>query len=373
MNLNGIFLEQWDSDTGNEIAIDSEPIEQTFPDTLRHGGAALSNTKINNLFAFNPLDEDTVSSQLGGITRVQSLALDSTSGENLHVVCRLGTVAIFLSRVLIQDNSGNSTLASSTRVFGSKNVYQQKFGATKLYDVVVTDKGVLFFWDNSKKALCQISNNGVDVISEQKGFRSDALRYNNPFSNQFQSFIGYDPFFLEILVNQSAGEGLAYNFKQDIYQGQRFFGGTNPSEMFAYIGNRAYSFYKGELYLLNDNNQTEFNGVGYQAKYKFVCNTSIDENKDFQWVTLKTHSGLKWQFRLISENGKESNLVAADFIDRKDYFEAAILRAVNSSGGKYNGDFMDGSLLTVEISDFDNDLKDIIFVEIAYSKSITNG
>jgi hypothetical protein len=368
MNLNGGFIERWDTDTGNEVTVYEEPIELNLTNTLRHGGQALSNTKINNLFAFDPQDEETVSSQLGPITRVQSLSLDSTSGENLHIVCKLGSVAMFLGRVLVQDNSGNSTLATSTRVFGSKNVYQQKFGASKLYDVVSTDKGLLFFYDNIKKALCQISNNGVDVISEQKFFKSDT----NSVVDQTDSHIGYDPFFMEVLVSQAKGEGLAYNFKQDVYQGKRFFGGKNPSEKFAYLADKAYSFYNGRLFLLNSNAETTFNDEPYQAKLVVVCNSKLSENKDFQFVVFKSSAGKKWRFALYSDNGFQTSIDTQEFLDRKDYYEASIKRAENSVGGKFNGSFMDAAIMTIEISDFDNDKKDLIFVEVGYSTAITS-
>jgi len=369
MNLNGNFLETWDSDTGQTVAIEENPIELNLTNSLRHGGQALTNTKVNNLFSFDPQNETSVSSQLGPITRTQSLALDSTTGENLHIVCQLGSVAMFLGRTLVQDNSGNPTLATSDQVFGSKNVYQQKFGARRLYDVVTTDKGLLFFYDSNKKALCQISNNGVDVISDQRSFKSDT----NRFEDQSGSFIGYDPFYLEVFAYQAQGEGLAYNFKTDTYQGQRPFGGGSPSEMFAYLGRQAFSFYQGRLFLLNSNERTQFNGEDYLAKVVMVSNAELIENKDFQYLVFKSDAGNKWTFRLFSDNGAETNITTNEFIDRKNYFEASIKRDVNSAGGKYNGQFMDGAFLTIEISDFDNEQKDLIFVELGYSNALTNG
>lgn len=366
MNINGCFNEIWDSDIGNAIVLDEEPVEAKLINTLRHSEQGISNTKINNIFAFNPANEETAPSSLGPITKTIALATDAATGENLHVVCKLGTTAMFLSRTLVQDNSGNSTLATSSRVFGSKNTYQQKNGAAYLRDVIRTDKGVAFFWDSTKKSFMQISNNGLDNVSEQRFFQSDSWR----FSTSDDSFVGYDPFFKEINVVQSKGEGLSYNFKFDIYQGRRTFIDT---ELFANTGTKAFSFMKGRLFILGDNSQTLMNEVGYPASIKFVCNAQITENKDFQWVHYKNRTGLKWVFKLDSENGFTSDLQVSEFVNRKDYFEASIKRASNTLGGKYNGQFMDGAFLTFELSDFDNDQKDITFVEIGYSNSITNG
>lgn len=369
MNMNGTLLESWDNNIGNTVTIEEDPIEVNLTNSLRHGGQALSNTKINNLFAFNPQDEETVSSQLGTITRVTSAALDSTSGENLIVVCSLGSTGVFLSRVLIQDNSGSPTLATSTRVFGSKNTYQQNFGAQKMYDVVKSDKSLIFFYDANKKALGQISNNGVDILSEQKLFKTDCMR----FADQSGSFIGYDPFYMEILVHQKDGEGLAHNFIIDAYQGKRFFGGASPSEMFAYIGTKAYSFFNGQLYLLNSNTEGIFNGEAYLSDVALVCNESLPNNKEIQSVIYKCKQGRKWEVDVYSDNGMQTEMTFEEFLDRKDFFESGANRDINSTGGKYNGDMVDGSFFTIIVKDFDSSPKDLNFVEIQTSNALTNG
>jgi hypothetical protein len=370
MSLNGNFIEKWDKDIGITTAIEEEPTSVTQQNTLAHGGAALSNTKINNLFAFNLLDRETVSSQIGPITRVQSLAVDSLTGENLIVVCKLGVSSVFLNRTILQDTGPNANIVSSTSVFGTKNVYQQAFGASRLYDVVTTDKGLLFYYDNNKKALCQVSAKGIDVISEQKLFKTDCLR----FASQPDSFIGYDPFFMEILTHQTQGKGIAYNFITDVYQGRRFFGGANaPSEMFAFLGVSAYSFYKGSLFSLNQNPETSFNGEVYNASIAFVSGGNIPSNKDARSVMYKCSQGKKWIFEIYSDNGIETSLDESDFYDRKDYFEAAVKRATNSTGGKYSGPFVDGAFFTIIAKDFDTEPKDLIFVEFDYSNALTDG
>jgi hypothetical protein len=57
MNINGMFNEIWDSDTGVAVALEDESIEAKLINTLRHSEQGISNTKINNIFAFNPANE----------------------------------------------------------------------------------------------------------------------------------------------------------------------------------------------------------------------------------------------------------------------------------------------------------------------------
>ena len=55
MNLNGIYQEFWDSNVGNTISIDQNPVEKNLLSFTRHGEQYLLGTQINNIFAFNPL------------------------------------------------------------------------------------------------------------------------------------------------------------------------------------------------------------------------------------------------------------------------------------------------------------------------------
>jgi hypothetical protein len=111
----------------------------------------------------------------------------------------------------------------------------------------------------------------------------------------------------------------------------------------------------------------------YNASIAFVSGGNIPSNKDARSVMYKCSQGKKWIFEIYSDNGIETSLDESDFYDRKDYFEAAVKRATNSTGGKYSGPFVDGAFFTIIAKDFDTEPKDLIFVEFDYSNALTDG
>jgi len=376
MNLNGIFLEEWDSDQGNAVAINSEPKQTTRTKGLIRGEEYLPDTQVNNQFVFDPINVSQVNGNIGSITRVGVLAPGTSTGDNLYCICQSGSEIIFLGKTQIQSTTGEGDIAVSTSLFGSHNTQPLSYGAFSQREVVFTGEGMAFYFDRINNVFVQLSLAGQDPVSMQQFFVSDMADMGNANEPLKHGAIGWDPLYTEA-VYVEANEGFAYNAGQKKYQGLLSIGETLFTEMFQFSSQRVFSkqlfgFAGGRLFKFNDGNQ--FNGEDFTAKMKLVS-VPGNQNHDFvkaQYLAGNSGGQHQWNMFLATSNGKESSLDGTDFRDRKQYFEASIKRN-EDEGGKYTGAIMDGMWMKVLLEDFDNNAKSLTFVGIGVMSSLTDG
>jgi hypothetical protein len=372
MNLNGVYQESWDSNVGNTISIDENPVEKNLLSFTRHGEQYLLGTQINNIFAFNPLNEDHTQSQLGPITKCVLLGINDNNGNNLYYICENGVEMIFLGRTQQVGTDGNSVMSLSTKVFGSHNVLRLPYGAQNKFDVTTTDSGVVYYVDNRRKILVQISGNGQDPISIQKNFQSDIRLIGN------ESVIGFDPLYKEVLVT-SAGFGLAYNMKDDSYQGFRNFGPKN-NELFLWnsLGNnqKMFGFSGGELY--------EYNvGIMFFAQpIEIILDMIVKGNPDVLkragCMEIMSTENSTFDVELLSytslPNGvpNKTRIAASEFKLSEGNQFAVFKNSILSTGGKFNGLPMHGYMYKLTLSSIDSLDKQLSFIKFIYSVAQTN-
>jgi hypothetical protein len=381
MNLNGIYQEFWDSNVGNTISIDENPIEKNLLSFTRHGEQYLLGTQINNIFAFNPLNEDNTQSQLGPITKCVLLGINDNNGNNLYYICENGVEMIFLGRTQQVGTDGNSVMSLSTKVFGSHNVLRLPYGAQNKFDVTTTDSGVVYYVDNRRKILVQISGNGQDPISVQKNFQSDMQLMGD------DTIIGFDPLYKEVVIDggfQSAQTGLAYNMKDDSYQGLRDFV-ANSNELFLWnsLGSnqKMFGFSQGELYEYNVG--YEFFGLPYGMNIAMVVKANPDVLKRAGCMEIMSTANSTFFVELLSytplDNGATNftTIPPSDFKLSEGNQFAVFKNSLNSKGGKFNGLPMHGYMYKLTL--FDSSIlgvssleKQITFVKFVFSEANTN-
>jgi hypothetical protein len=381
MNLNGTYQEFWDSNVGNTIFIDENPVEKKLLNFTRHGEQYLLGTQINNIFAFNPLNEDNTQSQLGPITKCVLLGVIDSNGNNLYYICENGVEMIFLGRTQQTGTDGNSVMSLSTKVFGSHNVLRLPYGAQNKFDVTTTDSGVVYYVDNRRKILVQISGNGQDPISVQKNFQSDMQLMGD------NTIIGFDPLYKEVVIDggsQSRQLGLAYNMKDDSYQGLRDFV-ANSNELFLWnsLGSnqKMFGFCKGELYEYNVG--YEFFGLPYGMNISMVVKANPDVLKRAGCMEILSTANSTFFVELLSytplDNGATNftTIPPSDFKLSEGNQFAVFKNSLNSKGGKFNGLPMHGYMYKLTL--FDSSIlgvssleKQITFVKFVFSEANTN-
>jgi hypothetical protein len=372
MNLNGIYQESWDSNVGNTISIDENPLEKNLLSFTRHGEQYLLGTQINNIFTFNPLNEDHTQSQLGPITKCVLLGVIDSNGNNLYYICENGVEMIFLGRTQQVGTDGNSVMSLSTKVFGSHNVLRLPYGAQNKFDVTTTDSGIVYYVDNKRKILVQISGNGQDPISVQKNFQSNMQLISN------ESVVGFDPLYKEVIVN-SSDRSLAYNMKDDSYQGFRDFGPKN-NELFLWnsiIRNqRMFGFSGGDLYEYNVG--YEFFGQSIEMVLDMIVKGNPDMLKRAGCIEIMSTANSTFDVALLSytplSNGflNVTTISASDFKLSEGNQFAVFKNSINSKGGKFNGLPMHGYMYKLRLSSIDSLEKQFSFVKFVFSEAQTN-
>ena len=375
MNLNGGFLEDWDTDTGSNVVIESNPKKNILLTAIRHSERYFLGTEINNIFTFDPQNEAFTQSQLGSIVKIILLAINNNEGNNIYAVCENGAERVYLGRTQQVGTDGNSVMSLSTKVFGSQNVMQLSFGIKNKDQVMQTNYGIAVFVDNKNRALIQLSNNGLDEISMQRGFQSHMRDIGG------DPIVGYNPLYKEFIVEgNSDGEsfaGLAYNFVQDKYQGRRSFGNNfNGTEVFMWLSSeeapgQMYGISNGKLYRFDQDGESTVNGSEFRAYASFVSVMDSAENKDYFNIEYLGEGAKSWEVsEITSSNGKQSNISPQEFVKRKDFMQATIKRALPD---KYTGIKMDGAWMEFKIIDFDDSEKSLTFVKVGAIISSTNG
>jgi hypothetical protein len=377
MNLNGIYQENWDSNVGNTIAIDENPVEKNLLSFTRHGEQYLLGTQINNIFAFNPLNEDHTQSQLGPITKCVLLGINDNNGNNLYYICENGVEMIFLGRTQQVGTDGNSVMSLSTKVFGSHNVLRLPYGAQNKFDVTTTDSGVVYYVDNRRKILVQISGNGQDPISVQKNFQSDMQLMGD------NTIIGFDPLYKEVVIDGGFFNrqlGLAYNMKDDSYQGFRDFI-ANSNELFLWnsLGSnqKMFGFSQGELYEYNVG--YEFFGVPIPVDISMIVKANPDVLKRAGCVEIMSTANSQFFVELLSytplDNGAPNltTIPPSDFKLSEGNQFAVFKNSLNSKGGIFNGLPMHGYMYKLRLlATADSLEKQITFVKFVFSEANTN-
>ena len=377
MNLNGIYQENWDSNVGNTIAIDENPVEKNLLSFTRHGEQYLLGTQINNIFAFNPLNEDHTQSQLGPITKCVLLGVIDSNGNNLYYICENGVEMIFLGRTQQVGTDGNSVMSLSTKVFGSHNVLRLPYGAQNKFDVTTTDSGVVYYVDNRRKILVQISGNGQDPISVQKNFQSDMQLMGD------NTIIGFDPLYKEVVIDggsQSRQLGLAYNMKDDSYQGLRdFIAYSNELFLWNSLGSnqKMFGFSQGNLYEYNIG--YEFFGLPIDVDISMIVKANIDVLKRAGCMEIMSTANSPFFVELLSftplNNGAPNftTISPSDFKLSEGNQFAVFKNSLNSKGGKFNGLPMHGYMYKLRlIATADSLEKQLTFVKFAFSEAQTN-
>jgi hypothetical protein len=364
MNMNGIFQETWDSDIGGVVVLDLEPQEQVLSSSIRHSEQALAGTKINNIFTFDPLNQTNTQSQLGSIVKMVLLAVTNNSGNNIYVWCKSGVEMIYLGRTQQTGTDGDSVMSLSTNVFGSHNVLKGDYGIGKKTQAVMTNKGIAFGFDVVKNILVQLSNNGLDPVSDQKYFKSHALDLG------VNSIIGYDPFFREVLVKDNI-EGIAYNFESDFFQGRRSYNLDN--ELFAWLTDnqntsQLFSLLDGELYEFNTGIQ--IHGQDFTSMVTSVLNIQPELNKELFSVKYSGSAG--WKAIITNLKGQLSTIQIAHFQSTNGVFDGSVKRDENSTGGLISGERMEDVVQFISLQDEDSTPKQIVSIEASFIIAQTN-
>ena len=369
---NNNFSEDYSRDIGSVVVPSSEKFDAGQFRTYAHGEQFFEGSKINNWFSFNVDNRKTVSGNIGNIVKGIAQSVSSNQGENIYIHCTDGVEMVYIGRVQQTGTDGTGILSLSTNVFGTTNTLRLPYGPKKANHVTTTTRGVSYYFDTDNKVLVQLSSNGQDAVSEQRKFQTDALKV------QKESAIGFDPFNTEIVV-MGVNNGIAYNFDEDKYQGQRII--RSASEMFTYISSESlpktfFGFYNGNIYKFLQGAPASgivtINGEPIKQIFSFFFNHEINKNKILSFIRLLAEYNnsvdtIDWTVIVTGyDQGQLANttIMPTDFVKRSSFYQATI--KANESINKYDSTLIAGPYATITFIG-DEKYKNLIFAEVGYT------
>jgi len=182
--------------------------------SISYSNTIIPGTNSNGLSSFEALDQTSVPTELGGISRLVFTSKTITDGTVMLAIGENETASLYLGESQLLDNTGSSFLAKSTGVIGNINVLKGSFGTIHPESVFEWQGSVVFF-DAYKGCWVSYDLNGLIPISNNKMFKyfkkvgQDLLDYNVDNTNyedanpnlSLRVLGGVDPFHNEYLMS----------------------------------------------------------------------------------------------------------------------------------------------------------------------------
>lgn len=169
MSPNDRYWSNWYTDAGRVNIVTPNGATQkevsiSFSNTITPG------TNSNGLSSFEALDQSSVPTELGGISRLIFTSKTVTDGTVMLAIGENETASLYLGESQVFDNTGSSFLAKSTGVIGNVNVLKGSYGTIHPESAFEWQGSVLFF-DANKGCWVSYDLNGLVPISNNKMFK----------------------------------------------------------------------------------------------------------------------------------------------------------------------------------------------------------
>lgn len=258
---------------------------------LRHGGRYFPNTATNNICSFSGADFDTLNANYGPINRIVNI------GYTLKCLQTKKNTSIYIDRNQIFNADGSYQLATTDKVFGSKNSSELDYGCAHPESVVVNDRQ-MYFYDVNTGTYIQDSANGMIPVSDYKArtfFRDiSQLIKNNPNIYVYSGVDVLNDYVNVTFVDTNITpliDNLTICFQNSSNRWKTF-----TDYIPEYYGSNALSmlmFKNGQAWLANSNEvRNSFFGVLYPSRFKTVSN--IDYPKVKAFLALAVYSNKTW-------------------------------------------------------------------------------
>jgi hypothetical protein len=182
--------------------------------SISYSNTIVPGTNSNGLSSFEALDQTSVPTELGGISRLVFTSKTVTDGTVMLAIGENETASLYLGESQVFDNTGSSFLAKSSGVIGNVNVLKGSYGTIHPESVFEWQGSVVFF-DAYKGCWVSYDLNGLVPVSNNKMFKYfkkvgqdlldhlvDTTNYDDANSNlSLRVLGGVDPFHNEYLMS----------------------------------------------------------------------------------------------------------------------------------------------------------------------------
>lgn len=382
MSISDKFSSKVDGN-GRAFVVDEYAKETYYPTLIRYSGEYEQGTNINNTNRFAAANLDEYDRQKGDIQRLK------IRGQQLRVFQSRSCGIVPIDQNVLQTADGGSVVSQSSQVLNKIQYYQGEYGIGDQYCSLASSASADYFTDPILGCQVRLANDGITSITEiykAHFFFTDKItkyqKTDNPDkfgSGGYAKILGvYDSFEEEFLtVMQGSGSTIpdyTFGFSETRNAYTAFY--DYYPEWITVAGNVIISWKNGELWVHNNTSAyANFYGVQQTPSIKLVFNQNPNIKKHYN--TLTTLGNTTWVCPLdtdIKTNmNHNSKLVSGDFRIKDDKYHAAFKRAINSTGGLYNGNPLKGSWIELNLKATNpQNLVDLYYAELGILQPLNN-
>jgi hypothetical protein len=214
------------------------------------------------------------------------------------------------------------------------------FGVSSQKSVHKSPTGHIFAYSNVVRDHVRYTEGGLDALGANSAYAND-IRRRIGDGKGVQGY--YDQLYEETVIIDKFGQAYCYNNKYRNFEGRRDISLNNkaPDRVCA-LSNQTFFFMDGKMYVSDiDSPLLTFFGEEKRATMQIVTNIDASSIKNYQAISIDGYKPIE----TILQTDIEAASTVNKWIQRKDTFEAAILRNANSPGGLKNGGIFEGNIL----------------------------
>lgn len=349
--------EVWEKGNGRPNFVPNNEAKRIHKKTsIKWSGGYVTGTSVNNLCAFDPLDEKILSPEFGAIVKLQVSDNSQAQGNVMLSVHEAQVVSNYIGQNVLKNAGGGGQIATTEDVIGTSDPLMNGIGCQNPESIVQND-GRVYGIDTLRGYVWRYSNDGFTILSDAKNrnYFSKKLAGLQKSDLNYLLTGGFDPFFnVYHFTNHiyggvdgtssgvGSGEALdqyteTYNEASNLWMSKMSF----IPECYGKVNNDFISFKNGNLYLHHSNPlNANFYGVQYKCSIEGILNTPPNSVKILQNVQISSQNF--WECPTIkSSNGQETELLGVrllgvpvvlpqDFILQEGVYKAAVMRDKNT-------------------------------------------
>lgn len=180
------------NDNGRVTAQDIGDGEVFFGSRTRYSNNFVEDTRINGLNDFDNLDRKDYNDQYGDVK------LTKFDENKLYYFKTLKTGWVYVNRTIIQDQNGNSLLATTTKLLGDMNYFEWQGGIGDNPESYASNGNMKYFASANSGVICRIGGDGVTPLSEiyyldnvTRGYLLAASKYGAKMFGEYDTKMGY--------------------------------------------------------------------------------------------------------------------------------------------------------------------------------------
>lgn len=311
----------------------SKDIKQVFrKSSMTWSDPYALDTSILGLSSFNLSDANFADLQAehGAIKYIAS------NSDSVIVIQETKCSVMPVSRNVIEYADGQAGVTISNNFVGQQSFYAGDFGVGNHPESVATYYGKVFFADHRNGKIIRISNDGIELISEQgmDSFFQKLFEQVNSLGDQnFKIYGGIDPRTKEYIVSVQKISGnfsftnqtVAYSIDDRVWTTRYSYMPEAMSE----INGSLFTFKNGSMFIHTPSAPVcRFYGTTYPSRISVVASFNSSMVKNFEAIGLE--STTPWSFRCFTQDQQTPLVLSTSLAKKERMYYSEIPTDINS-------------------------------------------